>query len=273
MKSMLPLLYHECIKQKWLLSLSLWLCVAVGIMVYLLMTQSQLATNFSLTMNYSGDFNMESLGKGLSPESLAISAIGMWSLSLSFLYLAKTLRLTKSYDGGYKRPIELHLVKLLFAFVIIPFSCIPLLWIMHYLLWQLADLLGNWQAISVFHQTVYLSAHYVERILLAGLVTVPAGLLVLCVSQRSTAPLLLLLILAYAIKWLSPMLVGTSWFSQYVEVVLDAPSNVLDGASIGHELSQFGFAYGVVYLGMGIIAAYVSVQRLRNVVRPEISFK
>lgn len=264
MKLMLPLLYRECTKQKWLLSGPLFLAVVLGIFFFLASTQGQLANNVTLTMNYSGDFDLTNLGYGASPESVAISVAGMLSLTLSFLYLAKALlTATRLEQEDPKMAVRLHLFKLLFAFIIIPLSCLPLLGVMHYLFWQLAAFVGNIEPVSLFQQTVFMFGHYMERMFLAGLLALPIGLLVLCVSQRTSAPLILLLVLAYSIKWLSPMLLGTEWFSRYVSLVMSAPSDVISGSSVTHALAEFGAVYGSLYVLMGAIAAWLSVRRLQ----------
>ena len=261
MRTMMALLYREWIENRSVARTPLW----IGIASLALFLWVGASGNIQWSMQYNGSNDYLSFLNISGPSVIVALMVGGLSLLMTTVYFPKTLRkerLEGSFMFWRSMPVsshQTHISKLIFGLVVIPLTCSGLVVVFDLAVWIIGSMMaGNVNPVGL----VQVGSFWIEflgQMLLIALFLIPTAYLTLLVSQLVSSPLLVLLIIAYAIKWLSPTLLQSEVLSHYVNGIFNIPFKILSGENVWHVITQFGVGYWVLYIAMGVVCALGSI--------------
>ena len=249
----------ELIEHKMITRVPLFILLC-GFLIFLSLLIPSLQGNFQYHAQFNGEFmGMEpDFGSGLN--FFIVSGVGLISLVLTTLYLPKTLRKEREEGSSmfwWSMPVS-HLMtltmKLVFALLVIPAICSLLVLTADILLWvsnmisgnQLAPLLNPGSLFAVLLNWF----SFLAKMMIVGLALLPLACVTLLVSQVVSSPVLVMVVVGYALKWLAVYLFGFYGISEFFNVILALPMKVLSA----HPFSGFidaGIINLVIYYLIG----------------------
>lgn len=236
--------------------------------------------NLFFQMEFSGDVSDIHMEFVRDLNMLITFGAGLVSLILSTLYLPKTLRKERQEGSSMfwrSMPVSnlmTHAVKLSFGLLVIPIICSLLVLFSDLLLW-IINLTSDKQLALLVEQEslVYVLTNWITflgRMFMVALALLPFACVMLMVSQIVGSPLIVILVVVYASKWLAISLFGFYGIDQFLSEMLMLPVNILFSPN---PFAAFGSATGlylVTYFVLGSLALWASLNLNRT---NEVSWK
>ena len=256
---------RELIEHKMITRIPLFLLIC-GALFFIGILLPGFQGNIEYQFEVNGNFNPINIGDNVSSAISYI--IGLVSLLLTSLYIPKTLRKERQEGSSMfwrSMPISYTMsifVKLIFALLVIPIICSSIILISDILLWvtnmiysgELIPFINN-SLLDVVINWVTFLAH----MLIAAIAILPLACMVLMVSQLVSSPLLVIIIMSYAIKWLSIYLFGFYGISEFISIVLSLPIKALSMTPFS-GFSEAGIINLILYYGLGILALIANIK-------------
>ncbi|WCE30742.1 hypothetical protein [Vibrio sp. SCSIO 43137] len=260
------MLEKEFIEHKIVTRVPLFVLACMVLVFFALFMRGALPGDVSYQFHISGHISDAS---PMSLNQALASMAGIVSLVLSSLYLPKTLRKERMEGSSMfwrSMPVGLatsHIVKLIFGLLVIPLICSVIVIVGNMMLWfltngtnaQLAVLLSQTSVTGIFINWF----SYLARMALAAIGLLPLACVALMVSQLVTAPILVMLLGTYAIKWLSVYLFGLYGVGEFFNAIFAIPVMVFTSNPFSGFM-QAGVLNLVVYLLIGAASLAVSLK-------------
>jgi len=257
----------ELIEHKMVTRVPLFILLFVFFIFFSLLISS-LQGDFQYHVQFNGDFGGMASDFGSGLNFVIVSGAGLLSLVLTSLYLPKTLRKEREEGSAMfwrSMPISYFLaltVKLIFALLVIPAICSLLVLTADFLLWvsnaisgnQLAPLLNYGSLLSVLLSWF----SFLAKMMIVGLALLPLACVTLLVSQVVSSPILVMVVVGYALQWFAIYVFGFYGISEFFNVILAMPMKALSS----HPSSAFlnaGMINLIIYYLIGSGAFVMSL--------------
>ncbi len=263
------MLKKEAIEYRYILRMPLWIGLCSLALIIALFMNTALQDNLLFELKFGGDLTDVHLNFGQGVNTLIVGGAGLLSILLSTMYFPKTLRKPRQ-EGSLMfwrsmpvSDVDNHIVKLVFGLAMIPLACALLVLGADLLLWVLNLTLG--QKLTLVMEQASLSYSLIHwlgfwlRMIWAGLLLVPLALIALALSQRTNAPLVVMFVAVYVLKWGALALFNFDGVSRFFSAIFAIPTQVvLDSNPLGvlHAMSWYGW---LIYWVMGGIGAALSL--------------
>ncbi|PMH44484.1 hypothetical protein BCU68_02995 [Vibrio sp. 10N.286.49.B3] len=268
MHSSFYMIEKELIEHKMVTRVPLFVLVCGGLLFISLIMNNGSLDNFSYQVEVSGDMDIMPLDLGKNINWALTSIIGILSMALTSLYLPRTLRKERQ-DGTSmfwrSMPVSYsltHAVKLGFGLLVIPLICSLLILIANAALW-LANITSGDSSLLFSHQSslAVVMTNWFMFIIKTWEVSVallPLACIALMLSQLVTSPILTMVLIGYAAKWLSVGLFGYQGVSEFLSTVLSLPYQTLT-TGLFTSFSQASIMHVIIYFALGACALVASI--------------
>lgn len=274
------MLEKELLEHKLVTRLPLFVALC-GLLLFVgIFSSDSVQNDIFFQMEFRGDISETHMEFARDLNMVIAFGVGLISLVLTTLYLPKTLRKERQEGSSMfwrSMPVSnglTHAVKLGFGLIVIPAICSLLILSADFLLWVI-NLGSNKQlALLVEQQSLfYVLTNWLSffaRMVLVAIALLPIACLALMASQLVNSPILVIVLVGYAAKWLSIALFGLYGVGQFISEVLALPVNILFASNPFDGFFNMSLLYWAIYLVLGGAALWASLQLYRT---DEVSWK
>ena len=272
MHSSLYMIEKELIEHKMITRVPL-LILFFGFLLFISLLIPALQGNIQYHTEFNGNFVGMGQDLGNSYTGFIASGAGIISLTLTLLYLPKTLRKEREEGSSMfwrSMPISYLTtltIKLIVALLLIPIICSTLVIAADVSVWiinmvsdnQLSPLFGHVSMIDVLLNWV----SFLSKMLIVAFAIFPFACVALMVSQIVTSPVLVIVVSIYALKWLSVYLFEFYGVSEFINAIITLPLRALSDNPLSGFMNA-GNVNLVIYYLIGSVAFVISLALMKT---------